>query len=148
MILYGHAESNAAWPALLADGPMQVQRGSVRIGLRELPATTWPVFSVRPRPDSQQALVAVVSGTGLIGPRLTERLPYFLSGVAYPDCSVFSSHGSEAKMTCSWSPVFLWHRLGRRFWRVCLEGLTTGSTGTLDPRVLTNGPGFGVPASV
>ncbi|MGO8902741.1 MAG: hypothetical protein ACLQU5_31005 [Isosphaeraceae bacterium] len=36
MIVYGHAESNAAWLALLADSPVQIRRGSVRIGQREL----------------------------------------------------------------------------------------------------------------
>jgi hypothetical protein len=32
--------------------------------------------------------VAVVAGTGLTGLRLTNRLPYFLSGTGYPDCLV------------------------------------------------------------
>jgi hypothetical protein len=32
-------------------------------------------------------------GSGLLGLRLTERLPYFLSGVGYPDCLVL---GPEA----------------------------------------------------
>ena len=37
---------------------------------------------------SDRASVAGVSGSGLTGLRLTERLPYFTSGVAYPDCFV------------------------------------------------------------
>jgi hypothetical protein len=32
--------------------------------------------------------VGVVGGTGLSGMRLTDRMPYFVSGVAYPDCIV------------------------------------------------------------
>ena len=95
VILYGHAESNAAWPALLADSPVQIRRGGVRIGRRELSGDDLACLFVRPRPDSNQAAVAVVSGTGMSGLRLTERLPYFLSGVAYPDCSVFSAHELE-----------------------------------------------------
>ena len=95
VIVYGHAESNAAWPTLLADSPVQVRRGSVRIGRRELSGDDLACLFVRPRPDSKQAAVAVVSGTGMSGLRLTERLPYFLSGVAYPDCSVFSAHDLE-----------------------------------------------------
>ena len=95
VIVYGHAESNAAWSTLLADSPVQVRRGSVRIGRRELSGDDLACLFVRPRPDSKQAAVAVVSGTGMSGLRLTERLPYFLSGVAYPDCSVFSAHDLE-----------------------------------------------------
>ena len=43
---------------------------------------------LRPRPGSDRACVGVVGGTGLVGMRLTDRLPYFVSGVAYPDCIV------------------------------------------------------------
>ncbi|MCS6858694.1 MAG: hypothetical protein NZT92_00055 [Abditibacteriales bacterium] len=35
--------------------------------------------------------MGVVSGTGIVGMRLTDRLPYFVSGVAYPDCIVLGS---------------------------------------------------------
>jgi hypothetical protein len=44
---------------------------------------------MRPRPGSDRALVGVVGGSGLVGMRLTERLPYFVSGVGYPDWLVF-----------------------------------------------------------
>ncbi len=96
VIVYGHAESNAAWPALLADSPVQVRRGRVRIGGRELAGDELACLFVRPRPDSKRAAVAVVGGTGMTGLRLTERLAYFLSGVAYADCSVFSAHERES----------------------------------------------------
>ena len=44
---------------------------------------------IRPRPVSDVASVGVVSGTGIVGMKSTDRLPYFVSGVAYPDCVVF-----------------------------------------------------------
>jgi hypothetical protein len=50
---------------------------------------------LRPRPGSDRACVAVVAGTGMPGLRLTGRLPYFVSGVAYPDVSVFSARALE-----------------------------------------------------
>ena len=31
VILYGNAESNAAWPVLLGESPVQVRRGQVKI---------------------------------------------------------------------------------------------------------------------
>lgn len=43
---------------------------------------------IRPRPDSDVALVGVVAGSGIAGMRLTDRLPSFVSGIAYPDVLV------------------------------------------------------------
>jgi pimeloyl-ACP methyl ester carboxylesterase len=88
VILYGHAESNASWQPLLGDSPVQVRRGIVRVGDREEKGDDLACLFVRPRPGSDRALVGAVSGTGLAGLRLTDRMPYFVSGVGYPDCTV------------------------------------------------------------
>ncbi|MEW4451123.1 hypothetical protein AB1L30_00355, partial [Bremerella sp. JC817] len=32
VVLYGHADSNAAWSGLLGDGPVAVERGRLRVG--------------------------------------------------------------------------------------------------------------------
>jgi hypothetical protein len=89
VVLYGNAETNSAWAALLGNSPVQVRRGAVRVGQREIPGEDLACLFVRPRPGSDRALVGAVAGTGVVGLRLTERLPYFVSGVAYPDCIVF-----------------------------------------------------------
>jgi hypothetical protein len=51
-------------------------------------------------------LVAGVGGVGLEGLRTVERLPYFSSGVAYPDWAVFTSDvlekGSDAVVGAGW----------------------------------------------
>jgi hypothetical protein len=91
VILYGHAESNAAWPSLLGASPVQVRRGVVRVGERETKGDDLACLLVRPRPGSDRALVGAVSGTGLAGLRLTDRMPYFLAGVGYPDCIVLGA---------------------------------------------------------
>lgn len=91
VILYGNADSNRAWPALLGDSPVQVRRGEVRIGERSLRGEDQACLFLRPRPGSAVACVGVVSGTGVVGLKLTDRLPYFLSGVAYPDCTVIGA---------------------------------------------------------
>ncbi|UCG15575.1 MAG: prolyl oligopeptidase family serine peptidase [Phycisphaerales bacterium] len=88
VILYGNASSNRAWAALLADSPVQVRPGGITIGRRELPGDDLACLTIRPRPGSDRALVGAVAGTGSAGMRLTDRLPYFVSGVAYPDCIV------------------------------------------------------------
>ena len=85
VILYGNGESNAAWEELLGDSPVQVERGVMRVGERELRGEDVGCVLVRPRRDSDFACVGVVTGTGVVGMRLTDRLPYFLAGVGYPD---------------------------------------------------------------
>jgi pimeloyl-ACP methyl ester carboxylesterase len=95
VILYGHAENNAAWPVLLGASPIQVSRGKVKLGARTVSGDDLACLFVRPRPGTDQASVAVVSGSGLTGLRFTERLSYFTSGVAYPDCTVFKVPASN-----------------------------------------------------
>ena len=89
VILYGNADTNAAWDALLHDSPVQVHRGRITIGERTMNGDDLACLMIRPRPGSDIASVGVVAGTGAIGARITDRLAYFVSGVAYPDCIVF-----------------------------------------------------------
>ncbi len=88
VILYGNADTHGDWSALLAESPVQVHRDSVQIGGRSLSGEGLACLFLRPRPGSSTACVGVVSGTGMKGFRLTDRLPYFVSGVAYPDLFV------------------------------------------------------------
>ncbi len=91
VILYGNADTNGAWAALLGDSPVQVHRGLVTVGGRRLMGNSLACLFLRPRSGRAWATVGVVSGSGLPGMRLTERLPYFVSGVAYPDVTVLST---------------------------------------------------------
>jgi hypothetical protein len=91
VILYGNATTNAAWSTLLAASPVQVERGRIRIGARELRGDDVGALFLQPRPDSDVACVAVVGGTGVRGMRLADRMPYFVSGVGYPDLLVVES---------------------------------------------------------
>ncbi len=91
VILYGNADNNSAWPVLLPASPVQIHRHSIRIGAHELAGDDLACLFLQPLPHSDKALVGVVSGTGLPGLRLTERLPYFVSGAGFPDCLVIDS---------------------------------------------------------
>jgi hypothetical protein len=51
---------------------------------------------VYPRTGSDVNTVGVVSGTGPVGMRLTSRLRYFVSGIAYPDLMVLGAANSKA----------------------------------------------------
>lgn len=99
VILYGNAEGNAAWSVMLDSSPVQVHRGAVRVGDRRLSGDNLACLFLQPSPLSDRALVGVVGGSGLPGLKLTERLPYFVAGVAIPDCFVAGTemltNGSE-----------------------------------------------------
>ncbi len=88
IILYGNADTNSAWAALLADCPVEIKRGKVRVGERNESGDGLAVLMVRPRPDSDTALVGVVGGTGPAGMRLANRLRWFVSGITYPDLMI------------------------------------------------------------
>ena len=88
VILYGNADTHAAWSSLLGECPVQVARGRIAIGDRAVAGDDLGCLFIRPRPGSDIASVGVVAGTGPVGMRLTDRLPYFVSGVAYPDLFV------------------------------------------------------------
>lgn len=91
VILYGNADTNAAWTTLLGDSPVHVKNGVVRVGKREEKGDNLACLFVRPRPGSDTACVAAVAAAGSKGMRATNRLPVFVSGVAYPDFFLFSS---------------------------------------------------------
>jgi pimeloyl-ACP methyl ester carboxylesterase len=91
VILYGNRDTNAAWPLLLGECPLQVRRDGVTMGERSLDNPRLATLLVYPRSDSQQALVGVVGGTGIEGLRATNRLRYFISGVGFPDVMIMSA---------------------------------------------------------
>jgi hypothetical protein len=68
-----------------------VKEGSVKVADEEIAGGDLAALFVYPRAGSDTACVGVVAGTGPAGIRLTERLPYFVSGVAYPDLTVLAA---------------------------------------------------------
>jgi poly(3-hydroxybutyrate) depolymerase len=89
VVLFGNADTNAAWNTLLGSSPVLVRNGSVKVGDRELAGEDLACVFAYPRADADGAMVAVVAGTGPIGDRVTWRLPYFVSGAGFPDLVVF-----------------------------------------------------------
>jgi len=88
VIIYGHAEMNSAWSALLGGSPVEARRGRLTVGGRSLRGADLGCLFIRPRPDSVIASVGVVAGTGLAGLRLTDNLPYLYPGYGFPDLLV------------------------------------------------------------
>ena len=89
VVLYGNAGTNAAWKPLLGESPVQVTRGAVAVGGRAIRGSDLCCIFIRPRPGSRTASVAAVSGSGVVGMRIANRLPYLSPGVGLPDCAVF-----------------------------------------------------------
>ncbi len=90
VVIYGNSQTNSAWKSLLSGSPIQVFNAQVMIGDKKISGKNLSCLFVRPRPNSVVATVGVVSGTGVIGMRMTNRRPYLSPGFAYPDF-VFST---------------------------------------------------------
>lgn len=90
VILYGNAQTNGAWKALLADSPVQVLPEKITIGDKEMKGGKLGCLFIRPRPGSTIASVGAVSGTGIIGMRISDRRRYLSPGFGYPDVIVFT----------------------------------------------------------
>ncbi|MBI5706482.1 MAG: prolyl oligopeptidase family serine peptidase [Armatimonadetes bacterium] len=91
VVLYGNSETNRTFSRLLKEAPVQVRSGKLTVGEKEQKGVGLGCLFVYPRPDSKFAMVGVVAGTGLQGMAATNRLPYFVSGVQYPDWCVFDT---------------------------------------------------------
>jgi pimeloyl-ACP methyl ester carboxylesterase len=95
VILYGNSQTNLAWNKLLANCPVRVSKGTMRLGDRLLTGDDLACLMVYPRNDSDHASVGVISGTGKMGMQLTNNLPYMLPGNGFPDCLVLSSDWAD-----------------------------------------------------
>ena len=91
VVLYGNANTNAAWSKLLADCPIQVGNGSIKAGTRTFSGDDLAAYFVWPRRDSEVASVAVVSGTGLTGMNAANANQYFSGGSGFPDFMIFTN---------------------------------------------------------
>ena len=96
VVLYGNADTNSAWSKLLPSCPVQVKRGEVRVGDRTESGDDLAVLMIYPRGDSDAATVGVVAGTGPSGMALTNRIRYFVSGIAYPDLMIVGTNALQA----------------------------------------------------
>ncbi|SDL43235.1 Prolyl oligopeptidase family protein [Catalinimonas alkaloidigena] len=90
VVLYGNSSTNKAWSKLLADCPIQVQKGKLQLGEEELTGDDLGAYFAWPRKDSPTASVAVIAGTGLRGMRATDANQYFSGGSGFPDFMIFS----------------------------------------------------------
>jgi len=91
VILYGNVDTNRAWTLVLGLGAFEVRRDFVRVGNRTLEGPDLALLAIYPREGSDVASVAVIAGTGMPGCHTTDHLPYFVSGVGFPDWTVLGA---------------------------------------------------------
>ncbi len=106
VILYGNADTNAAWPQLLPGCPVEVRNGWARAGDKRYPGPDIAAYFVRPRPGSDVASVGVVAWTGPAGWVAASPGQYFISGAGFPDLMLFSAEtlrsGTDGVRAIGW----------------------------------------------
>ena len=91
VILYGNSRTHRLWKVLLANSPVNVEKGRVLLGEKSVKGSDICCIFTRPRPGSDVASVGVVSGTGIDGFTLSHLVMYLEPGVGLPDLTVFDS---------------------------------------------------------
>lgn len=91
-VLYGTPSTNAAFGLVATRSPVHVGPASVRIGEDQLQGTDLVALHlVHPTGSSTDSPVGAVSPTGPAGQRLADVLPFFATGIRYPDWCVLSA---------------------------------------------------------
>ncbi|MGA2533727.1 MAG: prolyl oligopeptidase family serine peptidase, partial [Candidatus Aminicenantales bacterium] len=91
VILYGNADTNAAWLKLLPGSPVEIRNGWARAGGKKFIGADLAAYFVRPRPGSAFASVGAVGWTGRAGWVAASPGQYFVSGAGFPDVLLFSA---------------------------------------------------------
>ncbi|MCC5908392.1 MAG: prolyl oligopeptidase family serine peptidase [Balneolaceae bacterium] len=91
VILYGNSDTNSAWSSLLAESPVQVSRDHIEVGNQRFEGDDLGTYFLYPRPDSDIANVAVISGTGVKGMKTVTGNQYYAGSSGFPDFMVFNS---------------------------------------------------------
>jgi dienelactone hydrolase len=92
VILFGNASTNDAWDEVLDRScPIRAENGRLTVGGRVYYGDEWGCLFVYPRKGDSKALVGVFASTGRPAQRAAYGLMPFVSGVGYPDWTVYSA---------------------------------------------------------
>lgn len=94
VIIYGNAQINSAYEKVVPDdAPLSITRGRVIIGDRRIEEDLLGALFVCRRRGAPAGgpLVGVVGCTGVQGLRALDRMPFFTSGVGFPDVLVIGA---------------------------------------------------------
>lgn len=90
VVLYGNAETNAAWDAVFAED-LPLRAGAEGFRFRGEPVRADAAIVVAPRRGEPGSRAAAFVSVGVAGARLGYTLAPFTSGVGYPDYVLFST---------------------------------------------------------
>ncbi len=74
VILYGNADTNSVWSELLADSPINVNKGSVRMGNRNWEGDDLIARFIRPLPGDQSGVVVAIGTSGDIASSVAQQV--------------------------------------------------------------------------
>lgn len=89
VILYGNAQTNSAWKALLSDASIQVDRNKIAIGKDIFTGNDLAAYFIWPMKNSPVTFAGVVAGTGIEGMQAANANQYFAGGSGFPDFMIF-----------------------------------------------------------
>lgn len=89
IILYGNANTNAAWKSLLGDCPIQVSNNEVKAGDAKWIGNDLAAYFIWPQKDPN-LLIGVVAATGVTGMKAAYANQYFAGGSGFPDFMIFT----------------------------------------------------------
>ena len=90
VVLYGNADTNAAWDAVFApECPVRPSRGAVKVGEKTFEGDGLCCVFLQPRRGDDNALAGAIADTGPAGTRLGYTLNLFGTGAGIPDYLVF-----------------------------------------------------------
>lgn len=99
VIIYGNANTNAAWKILLNDCPIQVTNNNIKAGNLSWSGDSLAAYFIWPQKDAR-LLTGVVTATGIKGMKAAYANQYFAGGSGFSDFVVFTANmlkdGSKA----------------------------------------------------
>lgn len=90
IIIIGNATTNSAWNILLKDAPIQVERGTIRIGSKTYNSTELGGYFYWPKANSDKLSIGVITGSGIKGMNAATANQYFAGASGFPDYMIFS----------------------------------------------------------
>jgi hypothetical protein len=107
VVLYGNADTNAAWTKVLGEScPIVLRRGSAKVGKQSFLGDGIAAMFVRPRADDRLGIVGVFGDTGARGARAGFLHLAISSGTGYPDYTLWNdtapTKGDGAVLAAGW----------------------------------------------
>ena len=89
VVLYGNADNNGAWDALLSDCPLQVKKGSLVFGDKNLSGDQYGAYFIYRNNANDMTSIGVVTATGEKGMKAAYGNHYLTNGTTFPDVMIF-----------------------------------------------------------